>query len=58
MLSTMAIGLQKVLRPKSKPLDVAAAFASENYDANVAAGLIASGRAMPASELAICSEVA
>jgi nucleoside-diphosphate-sugar epimerase len=53
VLSPVAIGLQKVLRPKGTPLNVAAAFASEKYDARVAAGLIARGRATPAAELAV-----
>jgi predicted dehydrogenase/uncharacterized protein YbjT (DUF2867 family) len=57
VLSPMAIGLQRVLRPKGKPLDVAAAFASEKYDARVAASVIAKGQASPVAELA-CSEVA
>jgi predicted dehydrogenase/nucleoside-diphosphate-sugar epimerase len=58
VLSPMAIGLQKVLKPKGKPLNVAAAFASEKYDARLAAGLLVKGHATPAPELAVCSEVA
>jgi predicted dehydrogenase/nucleoside-diphosphate-sugar epimerase len=60
VLSPIAIGLQKLLRPKATPLNVAAAFAAEKYDAALAAGLIERAKTMPApsAELAACSEVA
>lgn len=43
MLSPIAKLAQKILRPKATPIDLAAAFASERYDARLAAELI--GRA-------------
>ena len=40
MASPMAKLAQKVLRPKATPIDIAAAFASERYDATLAAQVI------------------
>jgi hypothetical protein len=46
-LSLLATLLQKVLRPKHAPLDLYAAFKSENYDSTIAQQVIAAARSAP-----------
>jgi predicted dehydrogenase/nucleoside-diphosphate-sugar epimerase len=45
LLSLLAIGLQKVLKPGKPALDVYAAFKSEQYDTNIAQSVIAAAHA-------------
>jgi predicted dehydrogenase/nucleoside-diphosphate-sugar epimerase len=47
MLSLLATFLQKLLRPKHAPLDLYAAFKSENYDSTIAQQVIAAARSAP-----------
>lgn len=46
VLSPMAKMAQKVLRPRATPIDVAAAFSSERYDSQVAAGIVGRARSV------------
>jgi predicted dehydrogenase/nucleoside-diphosphate-sugar epimerase len=56
LLSPLAKLAQKILRPRSTPIDLAAAFSSERYDTTVAAEII--DRARPAAPAVALSRTA
>jgi predicted dehydrogenase/nucleoside-diphosphate-sugar epimerase len=50
ILSPVAVLLQRIIRPKATPVDLAAAFSSERYDATLAAQLINRAKATSGSK--------
>jgi len=50
VLSPIAVLAQRILRPGTTPIDVAAAFSSEQYDTSLAAQVIARARTAPRGE--------